>query len=267
MRTRPAFLAGTWYPKEPSHLEQLLGTFFERASPPIPGIRGIVVPHAGYVYSGAIAAKAYSAIPAGFDGTIVLIGPSHRSPVTATSVCSWESPVGMVNPDETFIRAMGVKVDEGLFFQERNPENSLEVQIPFIKYRFPRARIAPILMGEQSLMSAITLSERILEAASVTVRDIRMVASSDFSHYVSAAMARSADLQVIRELSNLNVPAFYEQIRKTGSTACGYGPIATMCLVAQEMGAKSGDLITYGTSGDITGDQSEVVGYAAIAVM
>lgn len=266
MRTRPAYLAGTWYPKEPSHLEQLLGTFFERQSAKSQA-KGIVVPHAGYVYSGVVAAAAYSTIPEGFDGTIVLIGPSHRSPVTATALCSWESPIGMVNPDETFIRAMGLNEDEGLFLQGKNPENSLEVQIPFIKYRFPRARIVPILMGDQSLVSAIALSERILEAASVTVRQIRMVASSDFSHYVPAATARSVDHQAIEALYDLNVPAFYEKIRKLGVTACGYGPIAVMCLASQEMGATRAELISYGTSGDVTGDESQVVGYAALAVM
>lgn len=266
MRTRPAFLAGTWYPREPSHLEQLLGTFFEREAA-IPGVRGIVVPHAGYVYSGSIAAKAYSTIPKDFDGTIVLIGPSHRAPVTATSMCSWETPIGIVNSDEVFIRATGIPVDDSLFFQQKNPENSLEVQMPFIKYRFPRARVAPVIMGDQSLVSAVALSERILEAVSATVRDVRIVASSDFSHYVPALKAKTLDLQAIEALSNLNMPLFYERIRKLGVSACGYGPIAAMCLVAQELGAKKGDLIEYGTSGDITGDQSEVVGYAALAVV
>jgi hypothetical protein len=139
--------------------------------------------------------------------------------------------------------------------------------MPFIKYRFPRARIAPVMMGQQDYPSAVRLAEKIGGAIQRTQRDIRIVASSDFSHYVPESTAKSNDLYAIEPLKTLNVPEFYRRIGERGVSACGYGPIAAMVTVCGNLGATTGQLIRYATSGDVTGDHHEVVGYAAIAVM
>jgi hypothetical protein len=139
--------------------------------------------------------------------------------------------------------------------------------MPFIKYRFPRARIAPVMMGDQGLRSAADLAGRIGKARKRTGREIRIVASSDFSHYVPEEAARSNDLYAIGALKNLDTDEFYRRVEERGVSACGYGPIATLCLAGREMGATQAELLTYRTSGDVTGDLEEVVGYAAIVVM
>lgn len=262
MHTRPCSVAGMFYPQDPSHLEQLLEKLYRGKATDLDAL-GIVAPHAGYIYSGDVAAYAYTAIPATFSGTFVIVGPSHRGYLTCTSAIPWETPLGVIEVDNEFIRALDIKVDEA---SHRN-EHSIEVQMPFIRYRFPHARVVPLMMGEQSLDSAKALAEDILRAIASTGQEVKIVASSDFSHYIREEVARRQDLYAIEALATLNVTEFYQRIEERGVSACGYGPIACMCLVAQGMGARRGFLLRYSTSGDVTADHNQVVGYGAIAVM
>ncbi len=262
MDMRPCSVAGMFYPAEPRHLEQLLETFFQRKAPGIDA-RGIVSPHAGYVYSGETSACAFSTIPPDFDGTLIVIGPSHRGYRTCASAVPWETPLGIVDVDTKLIDAMEIDIDEAA----HKNEHSIEVQMPIIKYRFPRARVAPVMMGDQRYEAAVSLAEQMLRAIRHTGRNVRIVASSDFSHYVPNETARRQDLYAIEALTTLDLPAFYRRIRETGATVCGYGPIATMCIACRSLGAERGELLRYTTSGDVTGDFDQVVGYAAIAVV
>ncbi|WP_292518130.1 AmmeMemoRadiSam system protein B [Methanoculleus sp.] len=262
MDMRPCSVAGMFYPAEPRHLEQLLETFFQRRAPGIDA-RGIVSPHAGYVYSGETAACAFSTIPPDFDGTLLVIGPSHRGYTTGVSAVPWETPLGIVDVDTEFVDALDIEVDEA---SHRN-EHSIEVQMPIIKYRFPRARVVPIMMGDQSHEAAARLAEHLLQATRRTGRDVRIVASSDFSHYVPEEAARRQDLYAIDALKTLDTREFYRRLQETGATACGYGPISAMCIACSSLGASRGELLRYTTSGDVTEDFNQVVGYAAIAVV
>jgi hypothetical protein len=256
-----------FYPREPSHLEQLLEKFFAGRAAGL-NATGIISPHAGYPYSGAVAGRAFAQIDPLFEGTFLVIGPSHRGFTTSISLVPWETPIGILDSDTVLGEACDVMVDE---LSHQAPENSLEVQMPFIKYRFPRARILPVLMGRQDIESAKDLAERILAGIRSVVanphRDIRVIASSDFSHYIPAAIARQNDLYVIEALSNLDIEEFYRRIEGLSVSACGFGPVAAMCRICIGLGAKTGHLVQYATSGDVTGDTSEVVGYAALAVV
>lgn len=259
---RPCRVAGMFYPAEPRHLEQLLEAYFQMTTPGIDA-RGIVAPHAGYIYSGETGACAFSTIPPDFDGTFIIIGPSHRGYMTAASAIPWETPLGIVDIDTDLIDALDIDIDEAA----HRDEHSIEVQMPIIKHRFPRARIAPIMMGYQGYEAAGNLAENLLQAIEQTGRNVRIVASSDFSHYVPDEAARRHDLYVIDALKDLDIQEFYRRIQETGATVCGYGPIAAMCIVCRELGAERGELLRYTTSGDVTGDFNQVVGYAAIAVV
>ena len=264
MKMRTCAVAGMFYPREPSHLDQLLGKFFSGTKAPVGGNPlGIVSPHAGYIYSGQVAAHAFGAIPRDFAGTFVVIGPSHRGYITCVSEIPWETPLGVVDTDAEFVRALDIETDE---FSHQD-EHSVEVQVPFIKYRFPRARIAPVMMGQQDYASAMRLAEKIVAAIRLTKRDVRIVASSDFSHYVPEAKAKADDLYAIEPLITLDTKEFYRRIEERRVTACGYGPITAMVTACTTLGAKAAELIRYATSGDTTGDYREVVGYAAIAVI
>ncbi len=262
MTIRTCAVAGMFYPRDPFHLEQLLERFFSESRGGGDSL-GIVSPHAGYIYSGAVAAQAFSTILPGFSGTFVVIGPSHRGYINCVSKVPWETPLGIVDNDVEFVELLDIETDE---FSHRD-EHSLEVQMPFIKYRFPRARIAPVMMGQQDYPSAMLLAEKIGNAIKQTNRDIRIVASSDFSHYVPEEKAKKDDLYAIESLISLNVPGFYHRVEERGVSACGYGPIAAMVTACRQRGAKKAELIQYATSGEVTGDYREVVGYAAISVM
>ncbi|MFA7563332.1 MAG: AmmeMemoRadiSam system protein B [Methanoculleus sp.] len=262
MDMRPCSVAGMFYPAEPRHLEQLLEAFFRKKDPGIRSL-GIVSPHAGYIYSGETGACAFSTIPPDFDGTFLVIGPSHRGYTTCASAVPWATPLGIVDVDTEFIDALDIDIDEGA----HQDEHSIEVQMPLIKYRFPRARVAPILMGDQSYRAAENLAERLLQAIEETKRDVRIVASSDFSHYIPDETARQQDLYAIDALKTLDIPEFYRRIQERHATVCGYGPIAAMCLVCRALGAGRAELLRYTTSGDVTEDYNQVVGYAAIAVV
>jgi AmmeMemoRadiSam system protein B len=251
-----------FYPRDPSHLEQLLEKFFSATRAEGDSL-GIVSPHAGFIYSGQVAAHAYSAISPGFSGTFVVIGPSHRGYINCVSAVPWESPLGVVDTDTEFVASLDIETDE----LSHRDEHSLEVQIPFVKYRFPRARIAPIMMGQQDYSSAVRLAEKIVSAIRQTRRDVRIIASSDFSHYVSEKKAKTDDLYAIESLITLEVKEFYRRIEEKGVSACGYGPISAMVTACAKLGATTAKMIRYATSGDVTGDYRQVVGYAAIAVM
>jgi AmmeMemoRadiSam system protein B len=263
MKTRSSVLSGSWYPQDPNHLEQVLETYFTQCMPGTAAL-GIVSPHAGYIYSGQVAAHAFGSIAPGFSGTFVVIGPSHHSYTTCVSSIPWETPLGIIDTDAEFIQSLGIGINEAVHQKE---ENSIELQMPFIKYRFPRARIAPVMMGLQDYSSAIQLAEKIVNAIRLTKRDVRIVASSDFSHYMPEQKAKSDDLYAIEPLLNLDTKEFYGRIEERRVTACGYGPIAAMVTTCKQLGAKAAKLIQYATSGDVTGDRREVVGYAAITVM
>ena len=264
MKTRPSPLAGSWYPKDPHHLGQFLEGAFQQCKGG-EDARGIVAPHAGYLYSGRLAACAYARFASDFDGTFIIIGPNHRRPLTTVTPLAWETPFGLIECDKDLVTAFQLQVNESADADQG--ENSLELQMPFVKYRFPRSLIAPILMGDQDFDSARLLAERILSAIRQTGHDVKLVASSDLSHFYPDPVARGKDQKTIEAILSLDVEDFYRRIGSGEAEACGYGPIATMCLVCEELGARRAESIGYGTSGDVTGDLQQVVGYGAIAVM
>jgi MEMO1 family protein len=242
--------------------------------PPSDNVRkiyGIVSPHAGYLYSGSVAANGYYSISSSQFDNVVLVGPNHYglgSHVATTMDGIWESPMGevMVNPQvakDIASRASLMDFDE--FAHSR--DHCLEVQIPFLLYTFKRFRIIPIILTNQDEYVALEVGS----AISDTVKDrasngeeFMLIASSDFTHYESNFEAHRKDSQLIKSILSLDISAFYSTLRQYNVSACGYGAIATIMEAAKNLGATQGELIKYATSGDITGDKSSVVGYSSI---
>ncbi|ADN35532.1 protein of unknown function DUF52 [Methanolacinia petrolearia DSM 11571] len=265
MDVRRVTLAGRFYPGEPASLKEQLAYFFSHVALPHPvDACGIVSPHAGTIYSGQAAAYSFSAIPSDFNGTFIVVAPSHAGYPDCTSGLSWETPLGIIECDEALVSALDINRDD---FAMAQPENSLEVQMPFIKFRFPDAKVVPVLMGRQTLQGAEAMAEAIVRTVRETSSDVRIVASSDFSHYIPDEEARRLDGYAIEALFDLDSEEFFRRIREEGVSACGYGPIAVMVEACRELfGAKKSELLKYMTSGDVSGDFSQVVGYAAVAV-
>lgn len=263
---RLSTLSGIFYPKNGDELEKIISAYFDSTVTSVSDPYGILVPHAGYVYSGAVAAYSYAKIPSGFSGTFVVIGPSHAGCDTSTSDLIWDTPIGPVPPDMEFVTALGEFIPVRNDFA-RIKENSLEVQMPFIRYRFPQAKVVPILIGNQSFEGASRLAKAVLSAVEKTGTRPVIIASGDCSHYVPAKKARDDDLTVLAAVKHLDTTAFYEALYEIQPSMCGYGCIAAMVEICKAFGAKEARVLLYTTSGDVSGDMNEVVGYAAMEVV
>lgn len=263
MKSRASTVAGMFYPGQPGRLRQLLSELF-RNTTHSGDAAGVVSPHAGYVYSGKTAAQAFAAFDEKFEGTFLVIGPSHRGFPTCISQVPWETPLGMLEPDTELGSCIHLPVDERAMSQ--GSENSLEVQMPFIQYRFPHSRIVPLMIGQQTLGEVHRISSIIITALEKYQKPVKIVASSDFSHYVSAEKAYRDDHYAIEALIQMDVPEFFSRIQSHSITACGYGPIGCMVEVLRTRGNTRCDLLEYTTSGETSGDYDQVVGYAALAV-
>lgn len=262
---RPA-VAGRFYPLNPEYLEEELKRCFKGLEIQERDVLGAVCPHAGYVYSGKVAASAYATLPKA--DTYVLIGPNHTgygSPVSL-SKDTWETPLGIVEVDlrlaDGFLGSI-VDVDE----VGHRYEHSIEVQIPFLQYLFGRSlRILPICMGMQDEETAVEVGNLAADLVSKSREKVIFIASSDFTHYQPAEIAKKIDSEVIEAILNQDVSEMYDLLYKRNASVCGYGPIAAMLTASKKLGGKRATLLNYDNSGTVSGDMNAVVGYAAIIV-
>jgi hypothetical protein len=229
---------------------------------------GIISPHAGLMYSGAVAGSLYSKII--FPETFILIGPNHSGLGKSISLMrsgSWEIPIGTLEIDEE-VAAMILNTSEIVFEDAKAHyyEHSLEVQLPFIYYFSPKAKIVPITMMSTSLENCQALGQTLADVIQSVDRQIVIVASSDMNHYETDEVTREKDAIAIEKALSLDPEGLYHAVRRYGISMCGYGPATTMLYAAKALGATSAELVDYMTSGEINGDYSRVVGYAGIAV-
>jgi MEMO1 family protein len=263
---RQPAVAGQFYPLLPEYLEKELKRCFEGLEIREQDVIGAVCPHAGYVYSGKIAAHVYATLPKA--DTYVLFGPNHTGYGSPVSVSrdTWKTPLGIVEVDiELADRLLGsiVDVDE----LGHRYEHSIEVQLPFLQYRFGgNFKILPICMGMQDEETAVEIGNVLAKLISDSEKRVVFIASSDFTHYQSAKVARETDNEVIGAILNLDVPGMYDRLYRRNASVCGYGPIAAMLTASRKLGGSQATLLNYANSGDVSGDLSAVVGYAAIIV-
>ncbi|MHC1582288.1 MAG: MEMO1 family protein [Candidatus Syntropharchaeia archaeon] len=259
---KPA-VAGQFYPGNPKELEEMLRYCFSDVVFEKEPVFGGVVPHAGYVYSGRVAAHVFSKLPEA--ETFVILGPNHHGigSMVALSTERWRTPLGEVDVDHEFIELLPKRIIDTDETAHRY-EHSIEVQIPFIQYMFSSFKIVPICMGMQDRETARDIGNELFEAISNYDRKVVFLASSDFTHYEPDEVARENDKYAIEPIIRLDVAEFYTRIYKRNVSACGVGPIASVMETVKKLGAGGGKLVKYETSGDVTGDRSSVVGYAGI---
>ncbi len=265
---RRAAVAGAFYEGDKDRLEEQLRDCFSG----IPreeneNIIGAVVPHAGYLYSGGVAASVYAKLPQ--VDIFVIIGVNHHgigSPI-AVSKDTWVTPLGEVEVDEAFVDALPkriIDVDE----TAHRYEHSIEVQLPFLQFLFDRKfRFVPICIGLIDKDSAREIGEDLADTIAKIAKKVVVIASSDFTHYEPDRIARAKDEYVIEAIKELDVAKFYKRVYERNVTACGVDPIAAMMHAAKKLGAKEGRVAKYATSGDVIGDRSSVVGYGGIIVI
>lgn len=269
---RPPAVAGAFYPSDAVELTQLLERCF--TGPRGPGelpvrqrgkarhIRAAIVPHAGYVYSGPIAAHAFAAIAAErAPESVLLLGVNHRArgaPVALTDE-DWETPLGVIPTDGALLRALDrppATVDR----RAHALEHSLEVEMPFVQYVLPHPRVVALSVSFATLSGLAEVGVAVARA--IRGRDVLLVASTDFSHYVPAETARRLDRMAIDRILELQPEALYETVRTNDISMCGIAPV-TALLCALEGETLLARLLRWGHSGEAE-PMREVVGYASI---
>lgn len=260
---RDPVVAGMFYPNDPSKLADMVKSFISGSGMNSePSITGLVCPHAGYVYSGAVAGAAYASAPDGVR-TVILLAPPHRYPVQGASVfdgSGYRTPLGIAEVDNEIT---GKLLQGGLTFQPaaHEGEHSAEVQIPFIQIRWPGASIVVVLVGSLADGYPARLAG-LIHSASEGMENVLIVASSDLSHYHSYIEAVEMDRRVINAFCSGNTSSLREVLSVSGE-ACGGGPILSLMHYANLSGPGRYGEICYDTSATASGDRSTVVGYFA----
>ena len=263
MLRKPA-VAGAFYPSSKQELEKAVDLLLKRVDEKV--FEGLdlskavafVAPHAGYPYSGQVAAYTYRALSQaakrGIE-TVVIIGPNHMGlgEFANVSLSDWETPLGIAKNDIELSRELCRQ--EPRFSTNEDEiaeEHSVEVQVPFIQQTLAGKKFAFICMSDQSKEASKEVAEALLKASEKLQREIAVVASSDFDHYEPASVAESKDMPAIKALEKLDIDSFYR---------------AAAAFFAKSKKAEKGVLLKYGNSGETTNDYRSVVAYASIAFM
>lgn len=245
-----------------------LGPKAESLSPDGSRALGVVAPHAGYMYSGPVAAWAYAALKGyGKPDTVVVIGPNHYgvgAPVAIMRSGVWETPLGSLEVDEElseFLISQYKSLEDD--FYAFSKEHSIEVHLPFIQYFFGEVKIVPIALWRQTPSTAKELGAALARAISSFKKKIVIIASSDLNHYEHHEITAKKDEMAISEILKGDVDKFFEVISKYDISACGIGPIGALMKAASELGFRA-KLLKHATSGDTSGYKEETVGYASV---
>lgn len=275
MQVRTPAVAGLFYPKAQQELRSTIKNCFLHGFGPgklyptssEEKIIGVICPHAGYMYSGPVAANSFYAISSLKPDLVVIIGPNHWGigcNMAAMKEGMWQTPLGDVEVDSTAsleIHKAASIVELDFFSHTR--DHSLEVQIPMLQEIYShKFKILPIILIDQSRKSAMELGKAIAKI-SKNKRTV-IIGSSDFTHYEENEYAHKQDKSLIEPILDMDVDRFYTVLQENQVSACGYGAMASTITACKELGATKGVLSRYATSGDVTGEKSSVVGYASI---
>ena len=266
MVRRPV-VAGQFYPAQASRLSEMISGMVD-ATAEKEEVIGLVSPHAGYPYSGPVAAAVISRVK--FKDTFIILGPNHTGMGKTLSIMtggSWETPLGSIDIDAELA---GQILATSKYLEDDDKahqyEHSIEVQIPFLQYFKKDFRIVPITFSYHSPAAYKEVGREIAQAVKDLERDVVIIASSDMTHYEPQESAEQKDSKAIEAILDLNENELLRRVDEFGISMCGYAPTVALITAAKELGATRAELVRYQTSGDITGDYAAVVGYAGIII-
>jgi MEMO1 family protein len=262
---RKPVVAGAFYPGSAIALKAELAEFIDKDATKEEAV-GLLMPHAGYMYSGVVAGAAISRIV--FKDTFIIIGPKHHAPGAPFSVWpdgSWQTPLGSLAVDADL--AAGItqfsQYARADYVAHEEDEHAIEVQLPFLQYLDSDVRIVPILMGGQDLEVCREIGHAIARAVKVLKREVVVIASGDMTHYESPERAKLKDTKAIEAMLALDEAELARRYDDIHMTMCALGPVCTLLAAAKELGVTGAELVRYGNSGDATGD-NRVVAYAGV---
>ncbi len=268
-KIREARVAGQFYLSTAGGLKKQVESLINKDAKKIDAL-ACMLPHAGYQYSGRVAGETVSRI--NLRDKIILLGPNHTgfgAPFSIMSEGSWQTPLGEVAIDS----ALAQKILKNSRFLEDNPvahtnEHSLEVELPFLQYFKPDFQIIPIAFLSDEIESLKEIGREIARTIQENnlADKVLLLASSDMTHYEPQNTAKNKDKEAIQAILELNEEKLIEKIYRLRISMCGWAPVIVMLTAAKKLGAKAAALVKYQTSGDVTGDNSSVVGYAGIII-
>jgi AmmeMemoRadiSam system protein B len=269
---RPSPIAGSWYPGVSGALRQRVQSFLDAAETASPDrIEGrlvaLVSPHAGYTYSGGVAAHAYRLVQGARYDVVVIVAPNHSiynpAPFLTTGHAAYGTPLGDVPLAEGLLTALDARL--GLSQVRRDGEHSLEIQLPFLQVALAdEFQLLPIMINDRSSKSWYNLGQALADL--LRDQNALLIASTDLSHFENAEMAARLDGAVTDRIAAFDPEGLLDVLATGKGKACGGGPTVAVMLAARALGADRARLLKYATSGDVTGDYNRVVGYAAAAL-
>jgi AmmeMemoRadiSam system protein B len=267
---RHSAIAGSWYPGSASALAETIDGFLAEVDvSPIDGeLRALVAPHAGYAYSGGVAAYAYKQLEGKEFPTVVIISPVHHyhaGRYLTTARHYYETPFGLVEVNLDAVQQLDNEL--GLSFLEQDSEHSLEIQLPFLQRLLDQFTLIPVMMGDQSLAACRQLSAALTKV--LAGQEALLVASSDLAHLDDYQQVLAHDRYVREYVSSLDPDGLAKSLERNEAQACGGGPIVTVMLAARDRGANTAEVLRYMNSGDVTGIKTPgqyTVGYLAGAI-
>lgn len=274
-KTRKPVFAGSFYPADKQKLERKIEDYLKSADSQCKKVSGhifgIIAPHAGYDYSGQVAAYAYSQIRGKDYKTVIIIGSSHQVPFKGISIYPsgfWETPLGSVQIDNKIALSLmdncdAIKAYPAAFARE----HSVEVQIPFLQKTLKSFNIVPLVTGSMGKEDYKKLSGALLKLLEQNPKDILIVASSDMSHYHPYNTAYKMDIPALKDIENLNIEKLSENLQNGNCELCGASGVITLMMMASRRLNAHAKTLYYANSGDATGDKARVVGYGASAFM
>jgi AmmeMemoRadiSam system protein B/AmmeMemoRadiSam system protein A len=263
--------AGLFYPKDPKVLSDQIDHFLKNtkeASKITGEIKALIAPHAGYVYSGQVAAEAYRLVQGKPVDTVVILSPCHRHGFYGASIYikgGYETPLGVVKIDEQLARELSDKTGFQYVPAAHREEHAIEVQIPFIQKTLPEAKIVPVIMG---IPSQKTIKKLASALASVTYgKNVLILASTDMSHFLSKAQAKETDIRTISLIKSFQIDQLIKKLEQRENIMCGGAPVVTLLLFAKTHKKPKIKLLSYADSSDHTGSPARVVGYMSAALI
>lgn len=266
---REPSVSGMFYPDDPNSLKKDIGNYLRLADiEPYPaGIRAVISPHAGYIYSGQVAAYAYKAISALEFDTIIILAPSHRAYFHGVAVWdegSFKTPLGTIEIDEKMAGEF-LKL-KSVFAANRDVhrgEHSLEVQLPFLQCIYKSFALVPLLMGPEDSNIYEKAADGLADIISASGKRCLIIASTDLSHYYPYDSAIKIDEITVDHIRDFDIAGMVRDIKSEKAQACGAAPMITAMITSWKLGARSSRVLKYANSGDVSGDRSGVVGYVS----
>lgn len=270
---RPSPIAGRWYPADPGSLASSVDGYLEAVLPEIPGeVVAVMAPHAGHLYSGPVAGYAFATLKRSRPDAVAVLSPMHwptRHPLLTTAHAAYQTPLGRLPVDRPALdeldRALKAGLGFGLKRVYNDTEHSLEIELPFLQRALAgEFKLLPVMVRDQSVPVARALGGALANA--LAGRPALLVASTDLSHTFPVEQANALDQEMLRAVEALDPLGVIRAEEEGRGFACGRSALAAVLWAAIELGADTCRILRHATSGDVTGDYSSVVGYAAAVI-